>query len=344
MTEKSLIGEYSKSMKDFQDRETELRRSLEQGDASQRASIQSQLDQHEKEKIEFMLNAAPFLEKYYHKGNEKEDSGSKSTKGLRAFFGTKVNEKRGELYEDYMHQVENVIVEPAQKRDYVQPLLCSKCKVNMIYVPSEASIYCPDCGHSEDYMDTSVTKVMTYDQENTGSVTINFAYKRINHLTEHLACFQGKESTNIPQEVIDALRSEFKKQRITDSKEITPTKVRAFLRKLKLNKYYEHSVMITFMLNGIPPPSIDQRTEDLLKTMFKDIQWSFERNRPKGRVNFLSYSYCIRKMCELIERDDIAVFFPFLKSHEKLEIQDKMWKNICKDLNYEFIPSSNMRN
>ena len=32
-------------------------------------------------------------------------------------------------------------------------------------------------------------------------------------------------------------------------------------------------------------------------------------------------------------------FFPLLKSTEKLYAQDQIWKKICKDLRWEFIPS-----
>lgn len=32
-------------------------------------------------------------------------------------------------------------------------------------------------------------------------------------------------------------------------------------------------------------------------------------------------------------------FFPLLKSNDKLYAQDQIWKKICRDLQWEFIPS-----
>ena len=73
--------------------------------------------------------------------------------------------------------------------------------------------------------------------------------------------------------------------------------------------------------------------------MFKDIQIPFETHRPPKRINFLSYSYVLHKFCELQMLDQYLKYFPLLKSREKLRIQDKIWKKICKDLRWKYYPS-----
>lgn len=92
-------------------------------------------------------------------------------------------------------------------------------------------------------------------------------------------------------------------------------------------------------LSGLPPPSISRDIEEELRHMFRQIQLPFERHRPKGRINFLSYSYVLHKFCELLELDEFIKYFPLLKSREKLRQQDRVWKNICRDLRWQFIPS-----
>jgi hypothetical protein len=47
-----------------------------------------------------------------------------------------------------------------------------------------------------------------------------FAYKRINHLNEWISQIQGKESTEIPQDIYDRILLEIRKQRITNMAEI----------------------------------------------------------------------------------------------------------------------------
>jgi hypothetical protein len=111
------------------------------------------------------------------------------------------------------------------------------------------------------------------------------------------------------------------------------------LKKIGLTQFYEHSTHIISKLSGRPPPTINRETEEKLRLMFKQIQTPFEKYCPRSRINFLSYSYVLHKFCELLELDDFLECFPYLKSREKLIIQDKIWENICKDLRWEFISS-----
>ena len=54
--------------------------------------------------------------------------------------------------------------------------------------------------------------------------------------------------------------------------------------------------------------------------------------------NFLSYSYVLHKFVQLWELDEFLPCFMLLKSREKLHQQDKIWKDICNYLNWQYIP------
>ena len=166
-----------------------------------------------------------------------------------------------------------------------------------------------------------------------------FAYKRINHFNEWLAQFQAKESTDIPDLVYNQILMELKKERIDNMASLQPLKLREILKRLKLNKYYEHVPHIINRLNGVPAPIMTRNMEEKLRTMFKEIQTPFMKHCPKDRKNFLSYSYVLHKFVELLGLDDFLPCFPLLKSREKLLQQDKIWKKICEDLRWEFIKS-----
>ena len=120
---------------------------------------------------------------------------------------------------------------------------------------------------------------------------------------------------------------------------LTPPKLRKILKKLKLNKYYEHVPHIINRLNGVPAPVMDRKIEDKLRMMFKEIQGPFMKHCPKTRKNFLSYSYVLHKFVQLLELDEFLSCFTLLKSREKLHQQDLIWTKICKDLKWQFIPS-----
>lgn len=212
---------------------------------------------------------------------------------------------------------------------------CEKCSVAMVYVQSEAQLACPNCGIVRPHQEESG---MTYDQEINCTQTPVFAYKRINHLIESIAQLQGKQSTVIPDEILNAVKAEFKKARIVSTADITPMKVRQYLKKLGYSKYYEHVGYICRLL-GVKPPELSGELENQLKSMFLAIQAPFAKACPKNRSNFCSYSYVLHKLVQLLGHDDLLPYFPLLKSRSKLLQHDKIWECICNELHWEFIKS-----
>jgi len=164
-----------------------------------------------------------------------------------------------------------------------------------------------------------------------------YAYKRINHFREILAQFQAKESTQIPDEIIDNIKKQIKKERI-NLNTITNKKTKEILKKFGYNKFYEHIPFIKDKL-GIKPPIMTPDLEDKLCSLFMEIQRPYAKYCPDDRVNFLNYYYTIYKLCELLDETKFLPYFPMLKDREKQIEQDDIWKKICKELNWEFIPT-----
>jgi hypothetical protein len=212
---------------------------------------------------------------------------------------------------------------------------CEDCQTEMIFSQNEALFTCPKCGYQEFVLIDS-DKPSYKDPPREVSY---YAYKRINHFNEWLAQFQAKESTEIPSTVYDEIVEELKKERISDYSSLKPSKIKEILRKLHYNKYYEHVPHILNRLNGENAPVMSREIEEKLRFMFKEIQPSFQAHCPKGRSNFLSYSYVLYKFCELLELDEYLPCFPLLKNRDKLYVQDKIWKLICQDLAWQYIRS-----
>jgi hypothetical protein len=55
--------------------------------------------------------------------------------------------------------------------------------------------------------------------------------------------------------------------------------------------------------------------------------------------NFLNYYYTAYKLCELLGETSYLEHFPMLKDPEKRMEQDVIWKKICEELDWEFIPT-----
>ena len=243
---------------------------------------------------------------------------------------------RNDLLDKYLQKIDPTHTQKVADVDNLGE--CFDCGEDMIFASNEAMLYCNHCGNTEFILIDS-DRPSYKDPPRESSY---YAYKRINHFNELLAQYQAKESTEIPEEIFEQILEELKKQRITNEtqmKNLKPQKLREVLKKLKLNRLYDHIPHIINRLNRQNAPVMDRDTEEKLRHMFKEIQPSFQNHCPKNRRNFLSYSYVLYKFCELLELDDFLKSFPLLKNRDKLYAQDKVWELICKDMKWEFIRS-----
>ena len=292
----------------------------------------------EKEKKQYYLNNSKYIFDYFE--NKKEISeGQNKTTILNSFFKTKENINNldnsntlNNNLQKYMinnnenfHDVNNYVIETD---------ICKRCnKGELIPVDNEGVVICNKCS-------VSVKYIVEHDKpsyKEPPKEVCFYAYKRINHFREILAQFQAKESTQIPEEVLENIKIQIKKERI-NVEQINNKKAKEILKKLGYNKYYEHIPFIKDKL-GIRPPIMTQELEETLCNLFMDIQAPYSKFCPDDRVNFLNYYYTVYKLCELLNQSQFLSYFPMLKDREKRIEQDEIWKKICGDLDWEFIPT-----
>jgi hypothetical protein len=202
----------------------------------------------------------------------------------------------------------------------------------------EQLLVCPSCGSC--VQDHCI--LMPQHSTEESSIMPHFTYKKVNHFREWLAQCQAREMSNL-EPVVAAVRAELKKQRVSEEEQqkLTPAKVRQLLRSLRLG-CYDHTHRIHSSLTGRSPPQFDHETEMRLVELFKATLAPFEAVRQKicpERSNFLSYSYVLRKLTSLIGikcSEEHDLYFPLLKSREKLYAADRMWRAICAELNWPF--------
>lgn len=239
------------------------------------------------------------------------------------------------LFEEYMSRMKMTTTTDSADQSNCNSEHCDRCNVAREEWSEEGILVCPKCGSEEHMMVVSDFPSFRDPPKERN----NYAYKKINHLNEILNQFQAKESTIIPDEVMNEVILEIKKRRIQNIAELTEKDMREILKKLNRSKYYEHATHILSRLNGNPPPTITPEIEEKIRSMFQEIQAPFLLYCPDDRTNFLSYSYILYKFFELIELDEYKVYFPLLKSRDRLISHDIIWKQICDYLKWEFIAS-----
>ena len=301
--------------------------------------IKEEIYKNKKKIKDYYLNNSRFIFDYFE--NKKEiTNGTNKTTILNSFF--KVNDKsfdENALTRANDNNVQKFFTNLDQTfiniNDYIYATdVCQSCnKGEMIPVEHEGIMVCNVCAKQVTYLIEN--EKPSYKEPPKEACF--YAYKRINHFKEILAQFQAKETTQIPEEVLENIKQQLNKERIPLSK-FTNSKAKEVLKKLGYNKYYEHIPFIKDKL-GIKPPTMTPELEETLCNLFMEIQGPYAKFCPDDRVNFLNYYYTVYKLCELLEKNEFLSYFPMLKDKEKRIEQDDIWKKICEELNWVFIPT-----
>ena len=288
-------------------------------------------------KKEYLLDNAKDVFNYFESKKNIGKTQSKS-KRLNSFFKIDNSNCNTEddgtknIVQSYLSRVNSELI---NVNDFVIPInICDSCnKGELIPLEEEGILVCNNCSKNKKFL---IENEKPSYKEPPKEVCF-YAYKRINHFREILAQFQAKETTQIPASVIEDIKNQIKKERI-EINQITNTKAKEILKKLGYNKYYEHIPFIKDII-GIKPPIMTPELEDTLCNLFMDIQAPYAKFCPEDRVNFLNYYYTVYKLCELLDQKQFLPFFPMLKDREKRIEQDNIWKKICDELDWEFIPT-----
>jgi hypothetical protein len=295
-------------------------------------------------KIEYFLDNSKYIFDYFENkknisnGMESSIKHSKN-KLLDSFFKinkvvesneTIIESKNSNIFSKYLSNIDESFLDI---NAFLTPTdICQACfKGELIPMDDEGVLICNNCSVNVQYL---IENEKPSYKEPPKEVCF-YAYKKINHFKEILAQFQGKETTQIPPDVIENLKQQIKKERININK-LTYYETKGLLKKLGYNKYYEHINFIKDKL-GIKPPIISQELEESLCNFFMEIQYPYAKHCPDYRVNFLHYYYVLYKLFELLGENHYLQEIPMLKDREKLIEQDTIWKRICEELDWEFI-------
>lgn len=297
-------------------------------------NLLSNIKKMKREKDEYFLNQSKNIFDYFE--NKKQiGTNNNNKKVLYNFFDKYSKHSHNNTIDDaskkYLTQIDNRFLDIQNYTEKYEK--CKKCSGELVIIDYEGIMVCKSCSYQEKYL---VEHERPSYKEPPKEVD-SYAYKRINHFREILAQFQAKESTQINNIIIEQIKDKVKKERITIDM-LTNDKTKQILKNLGYNKYYEHIPFIKEKL-GIRPPTMSFELETKLCNLFLEIQRPYSKFCPVQRVNFLNYYYVLYKLCELLGEDSFLKHFYMLKDPVKRMEQDDIWKKICAELNWEFIPT-----
>lgn len=286
------------------------------------------------EKKDYFLKNSNILFDYFEKKKELSQGNNKK-KVINNFFKINTNEEKNNIPQFNQSETEkyfmNINSNFLDINSYIEEIdVCQYCNGELVPVENDGILICKKCGSQFNYL---IEHEKPSYKEPPKEVCF-YAYKRLNHFKEILAQFQAKETTHIPDKVLDDVKKQIKKERI-DINDFTHIKAKEILKKLGYNKYYEHISFIKDKL-GIKPPIMSLELEEKLINLFLETQKPYAKYCPDDRLNYLNYYYVLYKLCEMLNETFYLQFCPMLKDPDKIIEQDVIWKKICDDLNWNF--------
>lgn len=206
------LNQKKKRLKEIFSKENDLDKKLELKD--QIRKIRKDVKKYKKEKKEYLLENSKYIFQYFENKKGVKD-GNNKTKILHSFFKKEKTPKHKEdsgkstNVTKYLSNInDNLLDINNYLNDYES---CKICQGELIAVENLGLIICNKCSAQQKFL---IQHEKPSYKEPPKEVCF-YAYKRINHFREILAQFQAKETTQIPEEVLENIKKTNNKRKNT---------------------------------------------------------------------------------------------------------------------------------
>lgn len=263
-------------------------------------------------KKKYLQKSEPFLEEYKNFYNKP--------------ININDNEKNKYIYSFY--KMANIFV----KLPYIKPCLskktCSNCNNDLSnFEYRKYSYVCKVCGLEEiNYINT-----IDFTEDNK-----QITEKDKETFTKALLKFQGKNNEDIPNIIIQKL-FQYCNNYGTNYKDIKKQDMYSMLQELGYPNYYEDINLILYKFNKTPLPDLSSY-EEQLKINYMLGENIYEKIKTE-RKSSLNIQYLLFKHLELLKYPCTKDDFKIIETREILIGYDQIWKQICDNLGWQFIPT-----
>ena len=212
------------------------------------------------------------------------------------------------------------------KKPRIEETLCAHCSGRCFFDESVTALVCSVCA-------SMVYAVIEQPKPTTDVPTdiCYLPYRRLNHFKEILTQMQAHQSTTLPSSLLTDIKAR-------TQGELDLVQLRSILKSLGMSRYYEHAGFILEKL-GVEVPRFDSSLVEQLISMFHQIQQPYSNHAPPNRTNFLNYHFILYKLLEMRNETRFLLQIPMLTTRNKLAQCDTLWRLICQDLGWPFIPT-----
>lgn len=293
--------------------------------------------------IENYLKFLQFFKFYFFESREIIDEYHNiiKTPCINSFFKKKtslVENKKNKLLKEY----EKLLIPYSKILDFIP-------KDNTI---KEHLITCEFC-NSKCYLDENVTicfncsaekirmiNVSTYNENNKNIIANKYIYDRKNQFRECINEYQGKEIIKIPQELLETITNALYSYRIVEKENVNWSVVKIsqifmILKNLGYTKYYDHCILIHYLITGQKPIDIEYLEEKLIKDfdliLFEYTKTFKNTDKKHFNTHYILYQL-LKKHGHQIDESSVIN----LKSNERRLFSENICKIIFEKLGWSY--------
>lgn len=297
--------------------------------------LEDRIAKYESERTDYLLDTSEIMFRYIE--SEKQRTDKKHMKGLSDLIKPKIvdyneqlsdrttyyNKYRSIVDPEYVYIDENVINE----ENY-----CADCNRFRTLNPDDGVLICESC--ASQITASGMHEKPTSKDHQQAEIRF-YEYKRYVYFCNYLDNLQGKESRQVPEDVLNAVMVEIHREKMDNKlEELTDKDIRRYLKKyknLKYNRWYDHTTQILFKVTNITPIQMAPEMEQNFKILFIQIQEPFELYKGE-RLNFSTISFIVYKFCQLLGYTQFQSKLRLHKNWQLLYKLDMIWKKICQHL------------
>lgn len=210
------------------------------------------------------------------------------------------------------------------------------CGTNYTIESKNSEYVCHTCGNTAKLDGVVFEDEQFFYQE--GLRTKHGKYDPTKHCKFWVDRIQAKETTDIPQRVIHAIKQRVINDRIW-LEDLTCPMIRGYLKILKLTQYNDHVSLILKLITGVEPEQLTDSERKLVYIYFARVIQIYNRIKPSDKPNCPYHPFFIYKIIEQIlkgskhrHRRRNILSCIHLQSRETLIENDNIWKLICEEI------------
>jgi hypothetical protein len=205
---------------------------------------------------------------------------------------------------------------------------------------TNSEMVCTFCGLTETLHGTVLEDEQFYFQE--GHRAKHGSYDPSKHCRFWIERIQGRETKDIPEEVLNDIKKCIKDNNIRNIEDITCDSIRNYLSYTNNTSYNKHIPLIRKIITGEPPAQLTDPELQIIQIYFDKVIRIYDDIKPITKTSVPYHPYLIYKILEHIlhtkardegyksrERIIKVMSCIHLQARDTLIENDKMWKKIC---------------